>query len=351
MVFNTANLLVSHTQTSDTENIVNKGLKFACSFDPLHPIFEQKNINLLDALKFIHKELMIDNIRLAIRWNKVWENKEVNLDFYKKYFDYCYNNGIKIVLNIGPIKTMRWPEEHIPKELQHLVKRNETITLSSPIASESIDYLTKLIETFKEDYSEHLDKIIAIQADNEAFNRFGKFRVLMSVEFEKEIFRIIQDKFNLPILVNSSGFNDLKKIFNTISKESDVILGINYYYKVPIQSRIPLINKLDNLIVSKAFLQSPNRLKRIAKKYNYRIEVTELQGEPWWPKALTPGNSFKEFVFTLRRVLYLKPKDQKDLFVRYWGIEDFASKFLIGEKTIEHEKIRDLILKIQLQQS
>src|SRR5690554_1000938 len=67
-----------------------------CSFDPFHQVFYEKHINPIDALKHIHKEFNITNIRLGIRWDKV----DINFLEYKPYFDYCFRNNIDVILNV-----------------------------------------------------------------------------------------------------------------------------------------------------------------------------------------------------------------------------------------------------------
>ncbi|MEO6729524.1 MAG: hypothetical protein ABIM99_06405 [Candidatus Dojkabacteria bacterium] len=337
MFSNIKNLINSYRETS-TQNF--KDITFACSFDPLHQIFFDTQLKPLDVLAYIHKELNISKIRLSIRWDK-------DLDFYKPYLDYCLNNNIKVVLNVGPIKVMRWPEEHIHESYINLINKNDVIDLSHPIAKISLEYLEDLLKALKNTYSKC---IITIQTDNELFNKFGKYSLVITREYELEVIKTVNKYFNLPIYINSSGLNDFKKIFDLVSNiNNKVVLGINYYYKTKYQNRIPLINKLDNLILRKPFSISPDKLKEIANQNDYAVEISELQGEPWWPNALTPGNSFKEFKFTLGRSLYLKPKCQDKIVVRYWGIEDFVSKFLLKSDNEENRKIKELVIKIQSQ--
>jgi len=325
-----------------------KDLEIGCSFDPFHQVFYEKDVNALKTLEFIHKRLKINNIRLGVRWSKVDKGNGLDFTEYKPYFDYCFANDIKVVINVGPIKTMRWPEEHIPDKFKHSIKPNDTITIDHAIAEYAFNYLSSLLAYLKSEYSNYLDKIIAIQGDNELFNRFGEFKVKISTEFEHEVIKIITKIFpDKPIFINSAGLNDLKKIFDLLEgTNGQHIIGVNYYYKTAIHHRIPIINKLDNLIIKNLFAFSVGKLKRMAATKGYLVEVSELQGEPWWPNALTPGNKFNEFIFTLLRSKYLKPQNQSKLLVRYWGIEDFAAKFLTDNATKENKAIKKLIISI-----
>lgn len=347
MLDNLNNLIQSYINSSRFrgKSSIFKSIEIGCSFDPLHFVFNEKGIDPMDALKFIHEELNITNMRLAIRWFDVWTTDKFDFTYYKKYFDYCKENKIKVILNVGPIKAMRWPEEHVPEKLKYLITREETIYLDHSISLMALNYLDELLTHIKDNYSE---MIIAIQGDNELFNRFGQFGILLSQEFELEVLQRINKKFpNIPIMINSSGVNDFPLIFKLGEKiENKIILGVNYYYKTEFQHWFFLINKLDNISLRSRTSISPNELKKEAAKRGYSVEISELQGEPWWPNALSPGNNYREFIFTLYRSLYLKPKKQDKIIARYWGIEDFASKFIKKEATNENEKIAELIKEI-----
>lgn len=348
MFDNFHNLIKSYRLSNSIDSLPTNNIEIGCSFDPYHRVFQDKNIDPFDCLTYLHKNLLITNIRLSIRWSKVWKNNKLNFSSYKKYFDYCFKNNLKIILNVGPIKSMRWPEEHIPKEFRKYVKEEETISLNHTIAPFALIYLEELLGFIKNEYSQYSQNIIAIQGDNESFNRFGQFRLLISQEFELKVFEVIKKFFPDKLLfVNSDGLKDLNNIFSLIENQnSKFIVGINYYYKVKYQHRIPILNKLDNIFIHNLYSISPERFKQIVSEKDYQIEISELQGEPWWPNALTPGNSFNEFVFTLLRSLFLKPETQEDILIRYWGIEDFICRFFKKEDTSENRKIKELIIQI-----
>lgn len=322
-------------------------LEIGCSFDPFHHIFAETGIKPIDAFKYIHTELCITDIRLGIRWSHTWKNGKVDLSEYSEYFDYCRVNKLRVTLNMGPIKVMRWPEEHIPNEFQPLVKPGDRITLVHPIADVALKYLHELLGQLKQNYS---DLVFVLQADNELFNKFGHYGLRISHEFERGVIQVIKQYFpGTALLINSSGTNDFNKIFELIvDLPGKFVLGVNYYYKTKLQHRTPVLNKLDNLILRKPFTMSPEKLKIKAENFSYKIEISELQGEPWWPNALTPGNDYREFLFTLLRVKYLKPDNQEKMLVRYWGIEDFVVKFLLNIQTKQNNLIQAAIREINL---
>jgi hypothetical protein len=351
MFANLANLISARKRAANYDGDYNQfsDLSIAASFDPLHHIFASYKVDPLVALKFLVEQLQVNNIRLSIRWSQVYETGKLNLGFYKPFLDYCLANSVEVVLNVGPIKTMRWPEEHIPTKLHKLVAKRDTITLAHPLAQPALSYLGELLTALKTEYKpKQLQNIVAWQADNELFNRFGQFELLISEEFEAETLKIISSEFpDAAIFINSSSTNDFKSIFNLLAASTgNFILGVNYYYSVPPIHRIPILRQLDNLILRKPFSISPAALSERASSAGYAIEVSELQGEPWWPQILTPGNSFQEFIFTLLRTQYLRPAGQLKIKARHWGIEDLICKFLTGNTTAEHQQIRDLIQAI-----
>jgi hypothetical protein len=346
MFNNIRNLIQSHRLSKKLTNFeIFNDIEVGCSFDPLHGVFAEKQVDPLAALKYIHQELKITNIRLSIKWSVV-EASDFDFSYYRPFFNYCSEHGIKIVLNVGPIKTMRWPEEHIPDKHRHLVKIKDKITPQHPIATPALSYLDNLLQYIKTEYSNNL---IAIQGDNEHFNRFGHYQLYVTTEFEREVIKVIDNYFpEQTLFFNSAGMNDFKQIFNLVKGlPNRIILGVNYYYKVPYQHRMPILNKFDDLILGNIWkMIRPETLKRKAEQYDYIVEVSELQGEPWWPNALTPGNNFREFVFSLLRTQYLKPISQEKIIARYWGIEDFVAKFINNQESSENNKIKELIVGI-----
>lgn len=357
IIENTKNLINSH-RVSDNLNILNSkvlsdqfsDIEIGASFNPEHAEIYNNNQQPISVLKYIVEDLQIKDIRLAFRWNLL-DKGEFSFEYYKPYLDYCVQNSVNLVLNLGPIKTMRWPEEHIPESLTHLVAYKQTIDLEHPIALDALNHLRELCKYISSNYSDHLDKFKIIQCNNEFQNRFGVYKFLISHRFEVECIKISKEYFpESKFLLNSNGLLDIIKILNIIreSKNTEFILGVNYYYKVGGQNRIPILNKVDGLFLSKYPYITPKSLRNLAAEYNFQVEVSELQGEPWLPDAPTPGNSFKEFVFELLRVKLIKPENQIKLLCRYWGVEDIISKTLSGKDTKDNAQILNLIKQINL---
>ncbi len=305
-----------------------------------------KNIGIdtpIEILKIVDRELGIKDIRLGLRWNVVEKDKKLSLDYYDKYIRYLLKNKSKICLNIGPIKVFRWPEQHIPQELIQFSENR--ITKDSKLAKDSYEYLSKLLTLFKKEYGDRLNDVI-FQFENEPFYDFGRLKMTMSNEYMVEIAKTLKEYFpNNRVMINSAGKKNLKKIlnlFNTLEEEKiyeqkNLILGFNYYFRLP--------NKLksDPLNIFNPLELSINKLHRIQKEKGFGLEISEAQFEPWG-RQNSPGNSYDEYIYTLNKCERYFPKGYGYKLVRLWGIERFASNVLNNTMSQEHIKIKQSIL-------
>lgn len=373
-------LFIAHKDSNlSTENFLQKyskeitKVRIGCSFNPEHWIFEHKSDSplsyvesathsdeqkdlIMRAAKFIVGDLKIKDIRLSIRWSKVYKDGEIDFGYYDSLFKYFFSQDVNICLNIGPIKTMRWPEEQVPVKVLEILgeipTKGKVLTPSDELAKVSRDYLKQMLKFLKEKFTQdQLLKITSFQADNEAFNKFGEYGWTFSEKLEASFIKLIDKELpNRQILLNSSGRNDMLQNLDLVNRTSipikRFIFGYNYYYKVPGQSHFPL-RYLDNINLSFPFSISTSNLKRLSISKGFAIEISELQGEPWM-HIKSPGNSVKEFRFTLLRsiISMLNLQDERNSIIRYWGIEDIVVKKLADKNTKEHEEIFNIIRKI-----
>ena len=149
------------------------------SFSPEESEYKDLNrTQIIEALKVIHQTFGIKDIRLGIRWNKAVDAEGgLDLSYYKPFLDYCLKNNVSLTLNIGPIKTFRWPEDHVPQtvleKLSHTLQKGQTIKMQSELAKQAVAYLKELLNTLENSYSnEELKNIVMIQPENEAFKGF-----------------------------------------------------------------------------------------------------------------------------------------------------------------------------------
>lgn len=304
----------------------------------------------LDILKTIHRELNISEFRFGLRWNSVEQNSDISLCFYKKYLEYAFKNRLKICLNIGPIKTFRWPEEHIPRYLEK--KSVSVVKEDSDLAKYAYDYLHKLLSLLKREYGKELGEC-AFQVENEGYNRFGHLGLLMSDEYMYNIVKILKEYFpKNSLMIDSAGRKDLKRVisfFQSLTKShlfkgEELILGFNYYFK-PEGLVTDIFKYLEPVRYSLPFTMNMNTLHKFQRDIGFDMEITEGQFEPWG-KEKTPGNSYNDFIYLLENSYMYFPRSFRRKVIRLWGTEELASK-IIGERlSDEHMKIIEDIRKI-----
>ena len=87
-------------------------------------------------------------------------------------------------------------------------------------------------------------------------------------------------------------------------------------------------------------------LEKNRQKNPFNVEVTEAQMEPWG-EARMPGNSIQSLQYVLlQTVRFLKYDQGWPLIIRLWGIEQLADKYIKDENTQQHDKMVELIRKI-----
>jgi hypothetical protein len=111
-------------------------------------------------------------------------------------------------------------------------------------------------------------------------------------------------------------------------------MGIDYYgidvgnYKLPLigdvnPEKIPIFNTVDprfyNEFLGNEFLKA----KDDATKLNYKMEITELQAEPWDGNQKLPGNIVEDFNYEINRAAGILPESKTDdtKLMRVWGLE------------------------------
>lgn len=326
-----------------------KEITFGTSFSPEYAEYIGDK-DPLETLRTIRRELNIQDFRLGLRWNTVEKEKEVSLAYYEKYLDYLLNKGCKICINIGPIKVMRWPEEHIPSYID--VKKRSIVKNDSDIAKYAIEYLFKLLELLKRNYGEALSSSsqVSFQIENECYNRFGHKRLLMSDEYLLEVVKILNSYYpQNNLMMDSAARKDLRRIlhFFKIVTNSNLYsweqlrVGLNYYSMIP--ETLPFSKRIEALTFFLPWSMPLCRLKSLQKKYDFGLEISEAQFEPWGVQT-EPGNSLSELEYILKNVVKIFPENYSPKLVRLWGTEEFALKMKECKLTVEHENILKRIL-------
>lgn len=297
------------------------------------------NIPALEILHTINKELLIDDIRLGLRWNKIDQgNNNLSLEYYARHLDYLIQNKCKMTLNIGPIKVFRWPEEHIPTHFEKYLTKD--LTPESELAKKSYEYLNKMLELLKKEYGEKVEAQ-TFQIENEGFNRFGHIQMLMNEEHLKNVSKIVKEHFpKSKLMINSAGRTNLRKIVGLIKDipfdTKDITIGLNFYFRIP--QTLPLFQRVNFLKYSYPFDMSLGQLHSEQKKQGFNLEISEGQFEPWGIQK-TPGNTIDDFEYLVEKSQEFFPEKMEDRLIRLWGTEELAVKMIKKELTSEHEKI------------
>ncbi len=352
-------------------------VQIGCSFSPEELDHLQVDMPTKDVVNFLVDDLGITDIRFGFRWNNT-VNDQGEIDFekypaYLKYLKAFINRGVNICLNVGPIKTFRYPEDHVPNTILNELEQDRslspnggTITPDSQLAQVGLDYMEKLFTAVEQKFPDNLQNFTAIQIENEPFIGFGKHEWRMSHEYLLEaIGRIPQSFAHAKVLMNSPGVSSTKSDYQTSLGETadflrkvgekyphlkgKLIAGVDYYYTTPNASKIPRLNMVQdmNVVLKKREGQNVFDIHRkMAEKYGFEIEMTETQVEPWegtnWGNS---GNSAHEWRFALLRSLDVINSDKPSV-IRMWGVEHLLQMKQKGTWTQDHEEIVELTKKI-----
>ncbi len=337
-------------------------ISVGCSFDPSR--FDKKADAMLPALRFIVEDLKITDIRLGLRWNRI-EMVKNKIDFisYRSCLDYLIEKNALSVLNIGPVKTLGYPESHLPDfiDTSNFKKKpgnffggklyRNKIKLDSELSSEATRYTELLLLSLKSHYSNWSPRII--QIENEVFTLFGKHHLIGTFDYLFEILKKVKNHYpSSKILINSSNRFNLNKIFKFIKfidntklyRFSDFTIGYDFYYDTTdIQSLKWLYVFGNTMDISFPWDMTLSKLKQLSTKYGFKVEITEMQFEPWKGVGL-PGNDYNDFNKALIEGQRIFPPTQGSRVVRLWGVERLATKYLENTLTTEHQKIIDRII-------
>lgn len=308
--------------------------------DPQNQEFLDRSFNYLE---FLNKDLGIDEVRLGVRWNSiVGENGNFDFGLYEPYFDYCIKEGIDISLNLG-IKVYWWPEEHFPKKYSggNSPPTGATIDMNDRIAEDYIHLADKILDHLSGRYSKkELGRITKVQPGNEIFNPFGRKKWTMANDFTATLVQHIDEVLpGSKILLNSSEFKDLYKIYNLFEVLSNfidkdrLIAGIDYYPFISGNLDPVLLSRIDSI---------PNAdiIPANFQPAGYaNPEITEAQTGPWINELLPQDR--------LTCIKYVLQRSMTDIVsgktsIGYWDMED-----LLKAPSKDTEGIFDLFRKIK----
>jgi hypothetical protein len=330
-------------------------LTLGSSFAPEQwPLERAAQREALTALDHVVNDLDVRQLRLGVRWSRAVDGAgRVDLGAYRPFIDRCLKSGVDVCLNVGPVRTFRWPEEHVPQavleSLDDVPATGATFGLQTPLAGAALAYLERLLDALREDYGPAA--IRGVQIENEPFYPLGRRRWRMSPAYLEAVAGRVDAAFpDAEVLVTSAGRLDLHSVRDLFIRllgsnprfAGRLVSGFDYHYKTPLRDSFPVIRYFDQIAYARPFAPSCEENIRDARAIGFRIEVTEGQAEPY-EQFSAPGNSAKDFRFLLLRCLDRVLDPRQPALIRIWGVEELAKKMLRGALTDEHRQIIDLI--------
>jgi hypothetical protein len=335
-----------------------RNLSLGGSFAPEQwPLDDAGQSEALKALDLAIRELGMRQMRLGLRWSRsVSRAGAVDLRPHAPLIERCLESGAELCLNVGPIRTFRWPEEHLPDGLAErtdLPSIGSVIRPESALAMAALDYLDELLSALQLKYG-HDQALRTIQIENEPFYTLGAHRWRMSHAYLRELALRVNAAFpGVEVLVTSAGrlnLHSIRDFFSGLIEERPnfsgrLVSGFDFHYRTPLRDSMPLIRHFDQIAYGRPFTASAAEHLRDARSADFRVEVTEGQAEPYG-HLTRPGNSAADFRYMVLRCLDKVLDAEEPALIRIWGVEALASRMISGGLTDEHRQIIELIQRV-----
>ena len=330
------------------------GLELGGSFAPEQwSLDERGGERAMRGLELAVHELDVRRMRLGIRWRRALDGDgAVDLGAYRPYIDYCLKNDVEVCLNVGPIRTFRWPEEHVPRRVYESVGSlppvAATVRPRDEIAQAGLRYVEELLELLRREYGTAFP---IIQVENEPFYELGRHRWILGREHLVEVAHRVDDVFpEASLLITSAGrlnLHSVRGVLETLLSEGArfegrLISGFDYHYKTPERDSVPVVRYFDQLAYARPLAPGLAEHQRDARSLGFPIEVTEGQAEPYG-KFKEPGNSARDFRFLLLRCLEKVLDPEAPKLLRIWGVEELTKHMMRNDLTDEHRQIIEII--------
>jgi hypothetical protein len=334
--------------------------------------FEAKDIPRV--LKQYFEELKFKQVRIGVRWDKFFpshysKNTPFDFSFYDDFLreieKYCDSYGVKVTLNIGPIKIFRWPESHIPESVKKELEGLSAIEWQVKLEEIALEYFKRLLPELSKRYPVLMKHTTQLQLDNEAFNSFGTSRFVPNESYLISTVRLAQQAFPLikNYVWNGPGHFHIPqqiKLIERLNKNFNYVIGLDYYYSQDVVYWAKWTRFLDPLSTYNIGLSSPDIRAEMSylkqKGFSVSKEITEAQMEGWG-RAQHPGSSITELCWVLKRCArFFSPGEKK--IISLWGLENFLRRmdkkdlYTDGNHSLEKDlEIKKVITQINLQDS
>jgi len=206
-------------------------------------------------------DLGVRRFRISAYWNTIeGKDDQFFFDDLDYQLDQAQSRGAKVILAVGR-KLPRWPECHEPDFLKGASKEK--------MKEELLEYLTRVMERYHD-----APAIWAWQVENEMFFPFGNCPNLHGTPLLSEEVKLVRSYSSKPVVISDAGE---WSTWIPAALQGD-ILGASLYREAwnenfgyigfPIQEGYYQIRAL-----------------LLEKLFNKEVIFTEVQAEPWGPKA------------------------------------------------------------------
>jgi hypothetical protein len=307
----------------------------------------------LSALQLSTRELGMNQLRLGLRWNRLVPGSIVDLSAYRPFLDHCFGSGVELCLNVGPMRVFRWPEEHLPANLD-VPPAGASIDVGTPLGDAAITHLLALLERLRRDYGAALGGVRSVQIENEPFFPLDPRRWRLEEEYLITAARHAHTYLpRAELMITSAGrlnLDEIRRLFGRLQLEEPdlsgkLVSGFDFHYKTPLRDSFPIVRHFDQISYASLFAETLTRNVWDSRDLGFRVEVSEAQAEPYG-HFQSPGNSARDFRFLLLRCLDKVLDPSAPGLIRIWGLERLAERMLAGTLTQEHRDIIEIILTV-----
>jgi hypothetical protein len=335
-------------------------LRLGGSFAPEEWFYDRPPTReIVDAFLLAIRELGLKQMRLGIRWSRADRNgTPPELESWAPILDAAFGNDVDVTVNLGPIRTFRFPEEQPPGRLLNnpdaIPPVGARVQLEDGMAQEALVYLDLVMAKLQAQYGSALSKVSIVQLENEPYYPLGEHRWQMTQPYMLEVAeRVIAGMPGKALLVTSAGrlnLDSIRALFEQLLRRHPdlrgrLVSGFDFHYRTPARQSYPLIRYLDQIGYATPFAPSLARNIWDGRDMGFDIEVTEGQMEPF-AQFPQPGNEARELRYLILRCLDHVLDPERPGLIRLWGVEAFTKRMLHGDLTDEHRDIIDIIQRI-----
>lgn len=271
--------------------------------------------------------MRLSRVRIPIPWDEVEQKKGV-WDFAKRraLIQEAKDKGLSVDLQIG-IKTIGWPEIHVPKwlydepGLSYIAESNVQLDANPDLKKPTEKYLAAVTEQIILPFQ---DSLATIQVENEPFSKHLEVSRNRHISptfnaWEREFIRK-ETGYEGPFVQNVP-FDTWRNI--PAALDAADIIGFNIYTQHT--------NKFENPIFKQGYWAGVNALAGLVRVAGKKVRITEFQMAPWLDGNRKPVSTFtlEGIVDALQHVQEIDPEEG----IYQWDVEQ-----ILAMGTDEHKQ-------------